>query len=283
MDRVSIIMPCYNDGIFISESINSVLNQTYKNIELIIINDGSTEEYTNKILSENKWEKTIIIHSCNLGPSAARNLAIEKCTGEYILPLDADDLISPTYIEKAVNIMKKNKKIGIVYCKADLFGERTGIWDLPDYSLKKMLVNNIVFVTAIFRKDDWKKVGGFNTNMKYGMEDYDFWISILEIEKEIYQIPEVLFHYRIKQESRTTEFENDIQKMVYTYNLIYDNHKVFYDKYKTLYAKSLREELIYKMYENKKFYLLKIPKTRFLKNIYRILKLLKRKIMSIYS
>ena len=127
-----------------------------------------------------------------------------------------ESVIEKTYMEKAVKKIESNDKIGVVYCEADLFGEKTGKWQLPQYSFDKMLLDNIVFVTALFYKKDWESVGGFNTNMEAGMEDYDFWLGILELGKEIYQIPEILFHYRIKPVSRTTGFQSDyiqIQKV----------------------------------------------------------------------
>jgi glycosyltransferase involved in cell wall biosynthesis len=273
MPKVSIVMPCYNDGKYIEESINSILKQTYKNVELIIINDGSTDEYTNELISKSEWPNTVLLKSNRLRPAGARNLGIEKASGKYILPLDADDIIDPTYIEKAVTIMEKNEHIGVVYCKADLFGEQNGIWDLPSYSLDKMLLDNIVFVTALFRKEDWSNIGGFNTCMKHGMEDYDFWLSILEIGRDIYQIPEVLFHYRIKPTSRTTEFQKNMDVVVETYTQIYDNHPILYKEHQELYAKILRKELIHQIFLSRTLkqsigYLEKISKIPYLKKIY---------------
>lgn len=251
MDKVSVIMPCFNDGDYIQESVKSVLDQTYKNIELIIINDGSTDANTIEILNQISDTRITIINSNRLRPAGARNLGIEKSTGLYILPVDADDKIDREYIEKAVNIMKNNDKAGIVYCQAALFGERSGRWDLPDYSLEHMLVDNIVFVTALFKKADWERVGGFNTELKYGMEDYDFWLSILELDKEIVQIPEVLFHYRIKPVSRTTKFNQDSDIVKETYKIIYTRHKTLYLKHMDCYAIAMRNALVNHIFDNR--------------------------------
>lgn len=251
MEKVSIIMPCYNDGIYIEEAIQSVLLQTYKNVEIIIINDGSDDEKTLNILSHMKNEKINVIHTNRLRPAGARNEGIKYATGKYILPLDSDDKIEPTYIEKAINIIEKENNIGVVYCYADLFGEKTGRWELPDYSIEHMILDNVVFVTALFYKSDWEKVGGFNTTMKAGMEDYDFWLSILELDREIYQIPEVLFHYRIKPSSRTTEFQYNCSVVQDTYKTIYKQHPKFYEKYKEEYAIALRNTLIDQLFINR--------------------------------
>lgn len=244
MELVSVIMPCYNDGQYMEEAVRSVKEQTYPQWELIIIDDGSDDEETIQIINGMKAERIKILHTDRLRPAGARNYGIQHADGRYILPLDADDRIDQTYIEKAVNIMESDDRIGVVYCESDMFGAKTGKWDLPKYSFQTMLLDNIVFVTALFYREDWEKVGGFNRNMAAGMEDYDFWLGILELGKEIYQIPEILFHYRIKPASRTTGFQADYMQMQAVYRQIYDNHKVFYEKHQEEYAKMLRDALI---------------------------------------
>ena len=252
MDKVSVIMPCYNDGKYIREAIESVKNQTYPNIEIMVIDDGSEDNETCQILN-GLSEDVRLLKSEHLRPAGARNLGISKATGKYILPLDSDDKIDATYIEKCVNILNDNEKIGAVYCYADLFGEKSGTWGLPRYSFKEMLVDNIVFVTAMFRKNDWEKVGGFDTTMESGMEDYAFWISILALGKDIYQIPETLFHYRIKKTSRTTEFLKDIKKTKDMYRRIYYSHQDFYKEHAEEYAIALRDTLIEQIFLRRKY------------------------------
>ena len=251
MSKVSVIMPCYNDGAYIEEAISSVYAQTYKDIELIIIDDGSDDEETLNILNRLNKPNLKIIRTNRVRPAGARNAGISEAMGEYILPLDSDDIIESDYIEKAVRILEGNKHIGVVYCQADLFGEKSGRWELPNYSFEKMLLDNIVFVTALFYKRDWEKVGGFNTKMKHGMEDYDFWLSIMELGLDIYQIPEIMFHYRIKPSSRTTEFLNNIQVVRETYREIYSNHPHLYEKFKDQYAIVLRDALIDQLFLNR--------------------------------
>ena len=129
-------MPCFNDGEYIRESINSALNQTYKNIELIIIDDGSTDIKTINILNSIRDKRIKVLKTKRLGPSGARNEGIRNSNGKYILPLDSDDLIDKTYIEKAVNIMEEREDVGIVYCKAELFGEKNNPWELLKYDIK---------------------------------------------------------------------------------------------------------------------------------------------------
>lgn len=253
MEKVSVIMSCYNDGKYIMEAIDSIVKQTYQNWELIIVDDGSDDEETKRIINEIQNPKIKVFHTEHLRPAGARNYGIQKAEGTYILPVDSDDRIHEEYMEKAVKMIESNPRIGVVYCKAELFGEKSGSWNLPDYSFKHMLLDNIVFVTALFYKSDWEKVGGFNTSMAQGMEDYDFWLSILGLEREICQIPEVLFYYRIKPVSRTTNFQDNCVQVQNTYQQIYYNHKEFYQKHYDEYALVLRDALIEQIFIRRKY------------------------------
>lgn len=245
MERVSVIMPCYNDGQYIEEALYSLRAQTYLNWELIVIDDGSDEPETLRVLEQlEEMPYVRLLHTNHVRPAGARNAGIRAARGTYILPLDADDTIEPTYMEKAVRILNENPSVGVVYCRADLFGEQSGPWYLPDYSLRAMLQDNIVFVTSMFCREDWERVGGFNTNMHAGMEDYDFWLSILELDREVVQIPEVLFHYRIKPKSRTTGFQDSVEQIKETYHTLYRNHTALYEKHRELYDLSMRDTMI---------------------------------------
>lgn len=248
---VSVIMPCYNDGKYIEESISSIFAQTYPTIELVIINDGTDDADTLSILGNISDVRIRIIKTPHLRPAGARNAGIRVARGKYILPLDADDLIEPSYIEKAVKLIEAEESTGVVYCMADKFGEQNEPWPLPKFCIEEMLRDNIVFVTALFYRADWEAIGGFREDMIYGMEDYDFWLSLLEMGRDIRQIEEVLFHYRIKPRSRTSTFLEDKEKVKDTYRQIYFNHHALYQRYADLYALELRNmniDMIYKFH-----------------------------------
>lgn len=207
MPKVSIIIPCYNQGKYVAEAINSALRQTFKDIEIVCVNDGSTDNSVEIIKSfENKYKNFIFLNNKeNRGVIYSRNFAIKNCNGTYILPLDADDIIEPTYVEKAVKILDNNPNIGIVYCKAKIFGNYDKYWNLKPFNKSDILYENCIFCSALFRKSDFIKIGGYNNNMKYGCEDYDLWLSFIEQGLEVFQINEILFSYRQYDEtSRTT-------------------------------------------------------------------------------
>lgn len=227
MINVSIVIPNYNCYQYIKEAIESVKAQTYKDWEIIIIDDGSTDVSFEK-LKKLEEEKIKVFSQENQGPAVARNEAIKLSNGKYILPLDADDKIAPTYLEKAIPILEENPDVGIVYCKAEKFGRVNGYWDLPEFSEELMAIDNIIFCTAFFRKEDWEKVGGFPTFAKLGMEDYAFWLKLLSLGRKVVQINEILFYYRINNTSRTTKFINNKEGVIDTYaNIFRDNIDFF--------------------------------------------------------
>ena len=206
---VSIVIPCYNQGQYIEETMDSVLAQTYPHWEAVIVNDGSTDAYTSELLHNYHKPNTKVIFTKNQGLAEARNTAIAAAKGTYILPLDADDKIAPTYCEKAVDVIRNNKEIGIVHSETEYFGEHSGLRDDPPFSLETMLQRNIILCSSMFRREDWEQVGGYNANMKYGGEDWDFWLSIIELGRKVFKIPEVMFYYRIRTGSMARSIDEE--------------------------------------------------------------------------
>ena len=228
MTVASIIIPCYNQGIYIDEAINASLNQTYTDFEIIIINDGSTDKFTiNKLYSINN-NKIRVIHTENSGLAAARNNGIRVATGKIIFTLDADDAIEPTFLEKAISIFSNDPEIGIVYSQAMLFGKKNGVCQLPECEIDKMVVKNYIFSCGLFYRRDWEAVGGFKSLMKYGWEDWEFWLSLIEKGKKAYQIKEPLYRYRIRSNSMSRIMTKE-QKVEMHINII-RNHKEYFDK-----------------------------------------------------
>ena len=222
MTKVSVVIPCYNQGAYLDEAVNSVLEQTCRDFEIIIVNDGSTDGETRRLLSAYDRPRTQVIHTENRGLAGARNTGIAAAHGEYILPLDADDRIGAEYLEKAVAVLDSRPEIGIVYCRAEKFGAQHGPWDSPDFSLRRMLLGNLIFCTALFRREDWQRTGGYDPGMAAGWEDWDFWLSLLELGRNVYRIPEVHFFYRVKEVSMARSM--DAAKKVDMHLRVMRNH-----------------------------------------------------------
>lgn len=232
MPEVSVIIPCYNLGRFIEETVDSVLSSSFTDFEIIIVNDGSTDKETNEILANLNKPKTKVITTPNQGVVKARNTAVLNSTGRYILPLDADDKISSQYMEKAITLLNKNPKLGIVYCKAEMFGEDKGEWTLPEYTIEGMLSQCLIFVTGFFRREDFDTIGGWDPEMTYYYEDWDFWLSVIEQGREVYRIPEFHFFYRIvgTSRTRTRDWIEEKQLGIVTKRL-YKKHVNLYTEY----------------------------------------------------
>lgn len=215
---VSIIVPCYNQAQYLDECLNSVLDQTYPNWECIIVNDGSpdnTEEVAMKWT--NKDERFIYLFIENNGVSNARNIGIKKAIGQFILPLDADDKIDSNYINAAVNKFQEDEKLTLVYCKAKKFGDINEEWILNDFSLQQLAIDNVIFCTAMYKKKDWEKIGGYDINMISGLEDWEFWISLLKRDAKVIKLDFIGFYYRIKNNSRQTNLNAAEKKDLLNY------------------------------------------------------------------
>lgn len=226
---VSVIVPCYNQAEYLPETLDSVMRQTYPNWECVIVNDGSPDntEAVAKAYCQ-KDTRFKYVYKENGGLASARNYGIQHSSGEYILPLDSDDIIGASYMELAMSHFEISPKTKLVYCLAEKFGYENGLWSLGDYSYEKILWANVIFCSCIYRRSDWDMTSGYNVNMRFGYEDWDFLLSLLHPEDEVYCIPQVLFYYRTKKQSMVKSMG---PQMEYTLKQIGKNHPDVYAPY----------------------------------------------------
>lgn len=222
MPLVSVIIPCFNQGIYLAESVESALNSDFDDFEIIVIDDGSTDAETSAVLNAFNYPKTTLVRQSNTGPSTARNHAIAIARGKYILPLDADDRIGPGYIRQAVEILEAEEDVGIVYCRGEKFGEQEGLITAPPFSIMAMRFSNLIFCTAMFRRADWELAGGYSSEMIYGNEDWEFWFSLLGLGRRVVRITDVAFWYRIKSQSRNSQM--GMERHIAMHRLIVKRH-----------------------------------------------------------
>lgn len=237
---VSVIIPCYNDYKFIKEAINSINNQTYKNVEIIIVDDGSNAQ-TKEVLKSIEQENLAILYQENGGPSKARNNGIKSSKGNFILTLDADDYFENTFIEKAIFVLENESVVGLVTCNGYIFDEK-GIFDeiiSKEGDASDFLFDNTAIGNSLFRKQCWSDIDGFDEDMKKGYEDWDFHISILKANWKIKVIKEHLFYYRNKPNSRNKN-ANKVKYELRNYLLL--KHKdLSVQNFDTLLSNVLRE------------------------------------------
>jgi glycosyltransferase involved in cell wall biosynthesis len=224
---VSIVIPCYNTGRYVEEAVASARAQTCRDREIIVVDDGSENASTRDVLSRIASTSTDVtmLRIPHGGVSGARNAGIRAARGRYILPLDADDWIDPAYIEKTVPAAEANPDVGIVYTDVMLFGTVSGRWALPPYAFPGILIGNMIPSAALFRREDWEAVNGYNLNME-GMEDYDFWLSLIERGRQVVRIPEPLLHYRRRPDSQGARHTR--QAIIRIYARLMRNHQRLY-------------------------------------------------------
>lgn len=209
---VSVIVPLYNASTTIVETLDSVLASTYRPLEVVVVDDGSTDGSLHVVQQYAASHPEVrVLSQPNSGVSAARNNAIRHATGEYILPVDADDKISPDYIEHAVAAMRDD--VRVVGCRAEYFGARQGEWKLPEFSYERLARKNMIHACSLFRKADWQRVGGFCRQEIY-REDWDFWLSMMELGGRYVRLNETGLYYRVQPGSRRSRAKQHKREII---------------------------------------------------------------------
>lgn len=223
---ISIVIPCYNDAQFIEQSVDSALAQTYQNKEVIVVDDGSNDE-TKLVLNRLEPKITRLISQQNKGQSTARNVGIEASKGTYVLVLDSDDYFAPTFSEKAVALFLKDRGAKIVSCYANLLFEdgSSRLYKSKGGRINDFLFSNNSLGTAMFKREDWSISGGYDEEMRFGFEDWEFFIRLLKNGGSSIVIEEALYNYR-KREDSTTARAN--KKEFELLNYIFLKHKALY-------------------------------------------------------
>ncbi len=225
---ISVIVTCFNDGLFLKECIDSVVASTYKNVEIIIVDDCSTDLTTISILNDLEASgNKVLKKNSNKGVGDSRNIGIQHATASYILTVDADDFIQETYIEKAMQQLENG--FSVVYCNVKNFGVINSIRIAPEFSESLLLTGNFIASCSAFTKEIWTKTGGFDVSMEC-YEDWEFWINCSAQGAKFIHLNEVLFSYRRKSFSRNSKCQNPaIRSKIVEYVSL--KHIDFYSKY----------------------------------------------------
>lgn len=201
--RLSVVIPCYNHGKYLPEALASVDKSSNRDeIEVIIVNDGSNDEYTNQFISNLDQNKYVIINQENLGLAKARNNGIRIAKGKYILPLDSDNQVLSPYLIDALDVLDSDKSISVIFGNREFFGEKNSIDSVGEFNLQRLMLGNYIDACAVFRKKCWEEVGGYDEKMPYmGIEDWDLWLNFSFNGKKFYFINSICFRYRVLSSS----------------------------------------------------------------------------------
>lgn len=216
--KFSVIMPCFNHGEFLREAVGSVKNSKRKDVELIVVDDGSTDERTRKEMDALRAQGIKVIRQENKGLGAARNAGVVASQGEYLFPLDADDRLRSGWIDRGIGILDSDPNVGVVYGDAQCFGTRTDRWAAGPFDTDRLLHGNFIHASALYRRAVWEQNHGYDGTMPIqGFEDWDFWVGALEHGWRFAYMPEVFFEYRRAEQSMITQalpYEEQVREFV---------------------------------------------------------------------
>jgi len=229
--RISVIVPVLNAGTDLERALASVAAQRRDDVEVVCVDDGSTDTATLAILDEATKRPGITVHRTpNRGPSAARNLAIEHARGSYVLPLDADDWLSPDYLAKTAPILDAEPDVGIVHTWIGLVGGHHGVWRTGRFALPDLLVRCTIHVTSLYRRALWVDVGGYDPEFVETAEDWDFWLRAVSRGWTARAVPEVLAYYQRSATSRERKARQPdvsgrvMRRIVSKHRALYEQH-----------------------------------------------------------
>ncbi|MBN2313951.1 MAG: glycosyltransferase, partial [Sedimentisphaerales bacterium] len=204
--KISVVIPCYNQARYLPEAVDSIVRQTYSNWECIIVNDGSSDntvDIANQLIAQYPDRHIRFIDKPHSGVSDTRNLGVEVATGEWILPLDSDDMFDPSFMRRAVDIVNSEPKVDVVFSNMQEFGASYGQWLPDEYSRQHVMIADTMPYASLYRKELWHKVGGYDKPLSIirQPEDWSFWISCSKHNIVVRRIKEKLFLYRVHPES----------------------------------------------------------------------------------
>ncbi|MFM2783293.1 MAG: glycosyltransferase family 2 protein [Lactococcus lactis] len=226
-NKVSIVVTCYNHEKYIEQCLRSIFAQTHKDIELIVINDGSednSEKIIRETLKDSPYLESYFFSTANHGVSSARNFGLEKITGKFLLYIDSDNYIDKNYVEYLLSSLDNNG-YDIAYCQLwDFKNDKDILTGELSFSLERELKGNMIDVSSLVRVSILKGIK-FDEKLKT-LEDYDFWLqAVLKNKAKVVYVSNIKLNYRMVEGSRNSR----------------GNWEVYYDSYFYILKKYIKE------------------------------------------
>ena len=174
----SFVVTCHNLGAYLGETLDSVSAQTVQDFEIVIVNDGSTDGATCRLLAAVSRPRTRVVHIERRGLPGARNVGVGHAVGRYLCMVDADDILEPTYLERSLQEFESRPDLAFASHWLRAFGEETWDWTPTDCGFPALLHANTLNGAALMRRELFERVGGFDETMVDGCEDWEFWIRV---------------------------------------------------------------------------------------------------------
>lgn len=234
MPIVTIAIPYYNDGYYLKECLKSIINQSYTNWEAIVVDDCSILRDAESIILEiNDPRVCYVRHDKNMGLAASRNTGFRLSKTPYIIALDADDMLPAFTLEIMVAFLESNNDCSCIYGNIQLFGTENTVWKSNKLAEKELTQTQwIPGSGTMMKKQLWESVGGYceDETLRLGNEDWDFWLSAITKNINVFYVDNILYLYRRRSGSLSqTLIVNDYKTREY----IYKRHKHLFDKYLT--------------------------------------------------
>lgn len=231
--RLSIVVPHFNLGPFIEETVASIRAAAWPDREIIIVDDGSTDPDSiaaiDRISAADSGVR--IIRTANCGPAAARNTGASAATGEFIALVDADDLVEPEFFPRAIDVLRRYDDVGFVYSWVRYFGTGEGVWPAWNAEFPFLLGHNMLTVFIVLRRADYLRFGQQRPDFASDYEDYDGFISMIEAGLKGVALPDPLVRYRIRAASRHRSYHSD--QSLHLHRLLTKHHAAAYQRYGT--------------------------------------------------
>lgn len=231
--RVSVVIPCFNQGRFVADAVRSCVNQTAGAPDIVIVNDGSDDGVTPDLCDQagGLGPGVRVIHQANRGLPGARNRGARETDGELLVFLDADDWIEPRFVESLTRALRDAEASGPpashAYCQERLVELGTGVWRVPEWDPQLLMITNLHPVTALVRRECFERARGFDESMRSGYEDWDLWLRMHEKGFRGVRVAEPLFVWR--RHSPETMVMRVIHDHESLFRRIMANHRELYD------------------------------------------------------
>ncbi len=203
--RVSAVIPVLNNVKYMDEALESLRRQNYPSLEIVIVDDGSTDPGSIAFLEKLRDKDIQLFRQDHSGPAAARNRGVAESEGELLLFLDSDDFFEVDFLKEAIPRINESEKTGAVSSWARLFGAMNETKKYRGGDHLNFIIKNESVNAALVKRSVFEEIGGFDENLKEGLEDWDFWLNMTFKGYRVEVIPRVLFHYRISEHSRNRE------------------------------------------------------------------------------
>jgi glycosyltransferase involved in cell wall biosynthesis len=206
---VSVVVPCYNGGRFLDGMMASLAQQTFRDFEIVIVDDGSTDALTARKLDELKG-RAHVVRRANGGASAARNTGAREARADIIFMLDCDDTIEPTFLAETVPALQSAPpRIGMAVAHMRLIGAESGVVRCY-FNRFDLLFTNTLSSSVVLRKSSWKAAGGYDETMREGYEDWDFSLRLAHAGFDAVEIAKPLYIYHVACDDQLSSISSSV-------------------------------------------------------------------------